>query len=48
MRGKTPVKIAYTKEYKKYKNAVLAEIRLKALARNEKERLVRKYGKRNK
>jgi len=46
LRGKTPIKIVYTKEYKYYKNALNAERRIKKLRREQKEEMVRIYEKR--
>ena len=44
LRGKGPVKLIYTKEYRYYKNALRAERNLKKLTRIEKEELIRIYG----
>jgi putative endonuclease len=43
LRGKAPVKLAYAKEYKYYKNALKAERNLKKLTRKRKEDLIRSY-----
>jgi putative endonuclease len=43
LRGKTPVKLVYVKEYKCYKNALHAERNIKKLRRKEKERLIKRY-----
>lgn len=40
LRGKLPVKVVYTKEYRYYRRAVQAEHALKGLTRREKEELV--------
>jgi putative endonuclease len=48
LRGKTPVKMMYVKEYRYYKNALHAERNLKKLTRKEKEELIRIYEKSNK
>jgi len=45
LRGKTPVKMVYAKEYKRYKNTLHAERNIKKLTRAGKEELVRIYGK---
>jgi putative endonuclease len=45
LRGKTPVKLVYVKEYKYYKNVLHAERNIKKLARKQKEELVRIYEK---
>ncbi len=46
LRGKSPVKLVYVKEYKYYKNALNGERNIKKLTREQKERLVRTYEKR--
>jgi putative endonuclease len=43
LKGKSPVKLAYVKEYKYYKNAIHAERNIKKLTREQKEGLVRIY-----
>jgi putative endonuclease len=43
LRGKLPVKLVYTKEYRYYKNALSAERRIKKLTREQKLNLVRIY-----
>lgn len=41
LRGKTPVKLVYAKEYRYYKNAVRAELGIKKHTRMEKEVVIR-------
>ena len=41
LRGKVPVKLAYAKEYRYYKNAVRAEIDIKKRTRMEKEAMIK-------
>jgi putative endonuclease len=41
LRGKAPVKLVYSKEYKYFKNAVRAERNLKKFTRKQKEELIR-------
>lgn len=41
LRGRGPVKLVWYKEYKYFKKAFLEEIRIKALTRVQKERLVK-------
>jgi putative endonuclease len=43
LRGKSPVKLVYAKEYHYYKNALRGERNIKKLTREQKERLVRIY-----
>jgi putative endonuclease len=43
LRGRLPVKLVYTKEYRYYKNALSAERRIKGLTRQQKSKLVRIY-----
>lgn len=43
LKGKSPVRLAYVKEYKYYKNAIHAERNIKKLTRQQKEELVRIY-----
>jgi putative endonuclease len=43
LRGKSPVKLVYAKEYKYYKNALHAERNIKKLTRKGKEQLLRNY-----
>lgn len=43
LRGRLPVRLAYAKEYRYYKNALHAERNLKKLTRKQKEDLVRIY-----
>ena len=45
LRGKLPVRLAYVKEYRYYKNALHAERNIKKLTRKQKEELVRIYAK---
>lgn len=45
LRGKGPVELVYAKEYRYYKNTLLAEIAIKKLNRKEKEGLIRKNEK---
>ena len=45
LRGKIPVKLAYAKEYKYYKNAVHAEIDIKKRTRREKIAMIEVYQK---
>lgn len=40
LRGKGPVKLVYFREYKYYKNAVNAEIRIKKMTKREKENFI--------
>jgi putative endonuclease len=47
LRGKSPVKLVYTKEYRYYKNALSAERRIKELTREQKSKLVRSYADNN-
>jgi putative endonuclease len=47
LRGKLPVKLVYTKEYRYYKNALSAERRIKKLTREQKLNLVRIYAENN-
>lgn len=44
LRGKSPVKLVYTKEYRYYKSALNEERRIKTLKRQQKSKLVRSYG----
>ena len=41
LRGKRPVKLIYTKEYRYYKNVLHAERNLKKLTRKQKEELIK-------
>jgi len=43
LKGKLPVKLAYAKEYKYYKNALNAERNIKKLTRKACEELIRVY-----
>jgi putative endonuclease len=43
LRGKLPVKLVYTKEYRYYKNVLHAERNIKKLTRQEKEKLIGIY-----
>lgn len=45
LRGKLPVTLVYSKEYKYYKNALHAERNLKKSTRREKEELIKIYGR---
>lgn len=45
LKGKSPVTLAYSKEYVYYKNALNAEIRIKKMTRNRKEALIGAYKK---
>lgn len=47
LRGKTPVRLAYAKEYSYYRNAVRAERDIKRLTRKRKEELMAIYEKTN-
>ena len=47
LKGKLPVKLVYTKEYRYYKNAINAERRLKKLTRKQKLNLIRIYANYN-
>ena len=47
LRRKIPVELVFAKEYRYYKNALIAEKRLKKKTRKQKEELVRVYGGRN-
>ncbi|MDD5454723.1 MAG: GIY-YIG nuclease family protein [Candidatus Ratteibacteria bacterium] len=41
LRGKSPLKLVYIKQYKYYKNAINAERDIKKLSRRQKEELVK-------
>ena len=43
LRGRLPVTLAYSKEYRYYKNALKAEKELKKLTHAQKEKLVRAF-----
>ncbi len=43
LRGKLPVKLVYTKEYRYYKNALHRERNIKKMTREQKEKLIRNY-----
>lgn len=43
LRGRTPVKLAYAKEYKHYRRAIARERKIKTLTRAEKQDLIRIY-----
>jgi putative endonuclease len=43
LRGKTPIKLAYVKEYKYHRRAAAAECDIKKRTRKEKEELIRIY-----
>ena len=43
LKGKTPVTLMYCKEYKYYKNAINAEVRIKLMTRPLKEALIKKW-----
>lgn len=45
LKGKSPVTLAYSKEYVYYKNALNAERRIKKLTRKRKEALIEAYKK---
>lgn len=45
LRGKTPVKLAYVKEYNYYRNAARAERDIKRRTRKEKEAMIKVYQK---
>ncbi len=47
LRGKLPVKLVYTKEYRYYKNALSAERRVKKMTRVQKLNLIRIYAENN-
>jgi putative endonuclease len=47
LRGKLPVKLVYTKEYRYYKNALSAERRIKELTSKQKSKLVKSYADNN-
>jgi putative endonuclease len=47
LRGRLPVKLVYTKEYRYYKNALNAERRIKELTRKQKSKLVKSYADNN-
>ncbi|MBI5874170.1 MAG: GIY-YIG nuclease family protein [Candidatus Omnitrophica bacterium] len=47
LRGKLPVRLAYAKEYRYYKNALIGERRIKKLTRAQKEALIRIYERSN-
>ena len=42
-RGKLPVELVFSKEYRYYKNALKAERRIKKLTRKQKENLIKIY-----
>ena len=48
LRGKEPVELVYSKEYRYYKNALHAERNLKKLTRKQKEEMIRIYEKNRK
>ena len=43
LRGRSPLKLVYCKEYRYYRNALQAEQRLKKLTRKDKEDLARSF-----
>lgn len=43
LRGKLPVTLVYAREYRYYKTAWNAEMKIKTLSRKEKEELIREY-----
>ena len=43
IRGKTPVKLVYAKEYKYYKNAIRAEMDIKKRTRKEKISMIKAH-----
>ena len=43
LRGKSPVKLVWCREYRYFKNAMKAEVRIKKLTRAEKQELIRIY-----
>ena len=43
LKGKGPVRLVYSKEYKYYNNVLHAERNLKKLTREQKENLIRNY-----
>jgi putative endonuclease len=43
LKGKGPVRLVYSKEYKYYKNVLHAERNLKKLTREQKDNLIRNY-----
>ena len=43
LRGKTPLRMVYAKEYRYYKNALRAERNLKKKTRRQKEKLIKIY-----
>lgn len=45
LRGKTPVKLVYVKEYKYYKSAFKKELALKKLTHKQKQELIRNHEK---
>ena len=47
VKGKLPIKLVYTKEYRYYKNALSAERRIKKLTREQKLNLIRVYAENN-
>ena len=47
LRGKLPATLVYEKEYRYYKRAVQAEIRIKQLSHKQKRELAEIYGKGN-
>lgn len=47
LRGKSPVKLVYAKQYRYYKNALNAERRIKELTRKRKSKLVKSYADNN-
>ncbi len=47
LRGKSPVKLVYTKQYRYYKSALNEERRIKKLTRAQKLNLIRDYAENN-
>ena len=45
LRGKSPAKVVYVKEYRYYKSALNEERRIKTLSRKVKEKLIKAYTK---
>ena len=43
LRGKGPVELVYVKEYRYYKNALNAELRIKKMRKEQKQELIKNY-----
>jgi putative endonuclease len=47
LKGRSPIKLVYAKEYHYYKNALRAERKIKKFTRKQKETLIKIYGQNN-